>query len=71
MALASSGEIGPPARAGLDRARECDRRGEALTELVVQLASHLLTLVVANFNQTAGQRNSLGRHPSKPARRDH
>ena len=60
------GEIGPSARAGLNGACKRDCRGEALTELVVQLASHLLTLVVANFDQTAGQRESLGRHPSKP-----
>ena len=33
-------EIGPPARAGLDGAGERDCRGEASTELVVQLASH-------------------------------
>jgi hypothetical protein len=61
------GEIGPPARAGRDGARERERRGEALTELVVQLASHLLTLVVANLDQTVGQRDSLGPRPFKPA----
>ena len=67
MALASWTRSGRPARAGLDGARERGRRGEALTELVVQLASHLLALVVANFNQAAGQRDSLGRRPFKPA----
>jgi hypothetical protein len=61
------GEIGPPARAGRDGTRERERRGEALTELVVQLASHLLTLVVANLDQTVGQRDSLGPRPFKPA----
>ena len=59
-------EIGSPARAGLDGARERERRGEALTELVVQLARHLLTLIIANFDQTAGQRNSLGRRLREP-----
>lgn len=65
MALASWARSGRP-RAGLDGARERGSRGEALTELVVQLTRHLPTLVVANFDQTAGQRDSLGRRLPKP-----
>ena len=64
---ATAGETVPPAVATSRwRPRRARQGRDFLPNPSVQFASQLLTLVVANFDQTTGQRDSFGRRPSKP-----